>query len=399
MTVDRQAIEVLEPVITCARGVLSDMESDDVPIALRKVTRSSARTLPPPLAKSLIRELTASESFRGDVLERYEGGDRVDDDLLAYLTDPVVGLRAIEARADASKDADHDAALESARERIAALDDQLAESKRRLSGLRAQHDSEMAKARSSVSEGQRRAEARIQSLNRTVAEARAKEQDLTGQIRVLTEELDAVKSRLTGATERLRRREASASAGPRTRTDETTSDPLEFARWLDDVERRIRPFRETRPIGHEWRVPGPLVIGPGISPDSPGALQTLIAQNPRRFLLDGYNIGGEIDAANFSTRPGRDEVVRKVGVLARATNAEVVVVFDGPDDEGRSGFRSPDGVTVRFSKGQQADDVIADLVAADPDRVVVITNDRELRRRCAVDGCVQIWSTAFLGWL
>ena len=399
MTVDRQAIEVLQPVITCARGVLADMESDDVPLALRKVARSSARKLPPPFAKSLLKEMTSNESFRSDVLKRYEGGDRVDDDLLAYLTDPAVGIGAIEVRANASRDAGQDAALESARERMADLDDQLAESKRRFSELRAQHDSEIAKARSSVSEGQRRAEARIQSLNRTVAEARAEEQDLTEQIRVLMEELDAVKSRLAGATDRLRRREATALPASRSRIDETTSDPLELARWLDDVEHRIRPFREANPVGHESRVPGLLTIGPGISPDSAGALQTLIAQNPRRFLLDGYNIGGEIDAANFSTRPGRDDVVLKVGVLARATDAEVVVVFDGPDDEGRSGFRSPDGVTVRFSKGRKADDVIADLVAANPDRVVVVTNDRDLRRRCAVDGCVQIWSTAFLGWL
>jgi len=58
MTMDRHAIAVLQPVIICARSVLADMEFDDVPVALRKIATSSARTLPPPFAKSVIRELT-----------------------------------------------------------------------------------------------------------------------------------------------------------------------------------------------------------------------------------------------------------------------------------------------------------------------------------------------------
>jgi len=208
-----------------------------------------------------------------------------------------------------------------------------------------------------------------------------------------------VKIRLAGATERVRRRGESPSPSSRVRTDETTSDPLELARWLDDIEHRVRPFREASPVAGQRREHEPLTIGSGTAPDSGAALQSLIEQRPRRFILDGYNIGGEIDKSNFSTRPARDDVVRKAEILARATDAQIVVVFDGPDDHGRSGFRSAEGVSVRFSKGEKADDVIAGLVAADSYRAVVVTNDRELRGRCAVDGCVQIWSTAFLDWL
>jgi uncharacterized coiled-coil protein SlyX len=399
VTMDRHAIAVLQPVIICARSVLADMEFDDVPVALRKIARSSARTLPPPFAKSVIKELTTNESFRADVLEQYEAGTRIDEDLVTFLNDPDVGFARIETRADASRDVGQEAALASARARTSELDDQLAESKRRFSDFRAQHEKEIVDAKSSVSESQRRAEARIQALNRRVTKDRAEVQTLTEQIQVLTDELAEVKGRLSGTAERLRRRDASPSPASRIRTDETTSDPIELARWLDDVEHRVRPFREISPTAGGEHLREPLTIGSGISPDSGEALQSLIVQDPLRIILDGYNIGGEIDDSNFSTRPARDDVIRRAEILSRATEAEVVIVFDGQDHNGRSGFRSAEGVSVRFSKGEKADDVIADLVAQDSDRVVVVTNDRDLRGRCAVGGCVQIWSTAFLDWL
>jgi len=76
----------------------------------------------------------------------------------------------------------------------------------------------------------------------------------------------------------------------------------------------------------------------------------------------------------------------------------VIVVFDGPDEDGRDGFRSSEGVSVRFSRGEEADDTIVDLVHTDPYRTVVVTNDRELRDRCSIDGCVPVWASAFVAW-
>lgn len=188
------------------------------------------------------------------------------------------------------------------------------------------------------------------------------------------------------------------ASGSGARGDATPADPLELARWLDTLERRVRPFRTREaPEGVE-EVLESLRIEHGVTPDSGDALESLISQRPRRFILDGYNIGGEIDASNFSTRLARDNVIARAERLSRSTDAEVLIVFDGPDDDGRTGFRSSAGVVVRFSRGDKADDVIADLVATDPHRVVVVSNDRDLRRRCAVDGCITIWSTAFLEW-
>ena len=64
MTMDKRSLAMLNPVVESAREELADIEQDDVPASLRKAARSSARRLPPPLARSIVQELTRSESFR-----------------------------------------------------------------------------------------------------------------------------------------------------------------------------------------------------------------------------------------------------------------------------------------------------------------------------------------------
>lgn len=309
-------------------------------------------------------------------------------------------MERINDRASEAEEASVQSELNSANQRIVALESQLSEAKRRNSALLTQHGHDLDLARSSVSVGRSRAEARIESMAVRISEGDAKISALEDERAALSQELVSAEGRLVASIGRARRKgEAGGPSSQRHQTDPTSSDPLELARWLDGVERVVRPFRErTADAGAGAEVP-PLRIEPGVAPDSESALASLIAQRPDRFLLDGYNIGGEIYADAFSTRTARDEVVLRAGRLARRTEAAVFVVFDGPDDEGRSGFRSSDGVTVRFSRGVKADDVIAALVASDPERTVVITNDRDLRDRCTVEGCIPIWSTAFLEWL
>lgn len=399
MTVDKHTLAELQPVIESARKVLADMEHDDIPASLRKVAKSSARTLPPPFAKSVIRELTNSERFRQSVSEQYEEKNPVDEDLVAFLADPEQGMDRIAERANASKDLEKQTDLRSANRRIAELGASLAEAKARISALRAQHVGELADARSSVSDGQIRAEARVEKLASALSAKDDEVKALTEELGGLADELASAEGRLISAVERGRRRQDPANRSPQgLRSDATPSDPLELALWLDNIERNMRPYREREEAGVAAASVDPLRVDPGIAPDSGSALASLVEQRPSRFILDGYNIAGEINASGFSTRVARDDVIRRAGRLARSTEAEVLVVFDGPDDEGRSGFRSMDGVLVRFSRGNKADDVIAALVASDPTGTVVVTNDRELRSRCTVDGCIPIWSTAFLEW-
>ena len=81
----RALASVLGPAVDTARTTLRDLDQDEVPAKLRKVSASSARSLTPPLTKALLRELDANDWFRAKVIEtweRDEGGDDISD---AYL--------------------------------------------------------------------------------------------------------------------------------------------------------------------------------------------------------------------------------------------------------------------------------------------------------------------------
>ncbi len=399
MTLDKDTIAMLRPVVECARIELSDMEPDDVPTGLRKVAKSSARTLPPPFARSVLQELISSEQFRGAVRDRFGSGGNSDTDLETFLDDPQIGLERLAARVDASNDRKAEGDLAVANRRIIVLTGQLEEAKVRMKAARADHLKALGEARNSVSEGHKRAEARAEELRRIVAVKTSEIGELNGEIRDLRDDLVEMRNRLEVVMERLRKRaESSDPSGRGVRTDASPSDPLEFARWLDVVERNARPFRTRSRSDRPPTVTDPLRVPAGIPPDSASALSSLVEQSPTRFIIDGYNVAGEIYGERFATRDARDDVLSRAARLVRSSEADVLVVFDGPDEDGREGFRSSAGVSVRFSRGEKADDMIVDLVHAEPHRTVVVTNDRELRDRCTIDGCLPVWATAFVEW-
>ncbi len=400
MTIDKYALTLLDPVVESAREELADVEEDNVPASLRKVARSSARRLPPPLARSVIQELTRSESFRSSVAERYQERPETDGDLVAFLDDPAKGLANINERAVEMTNLEEQSDLREASREIEKLTGQLEEAHRRVVAARSAHERELEASRASVSDRQARLEARVETLG---VEFSAKQEEvsiLVAEVSALTSELASAEERVLRAVERSRKRGSVVARPARdVRPDSAPSDPVELARWLDSVERNIRPFRAVGFRGHRVEAVQPLQMEQGIAPDSGIAVSSLLKQRPDRFILDGYNIAGEIHNAEFSTRSARDDVVHRAGRLARCSEAEVLVVFDGQDDQASSGFRTSEGVTVRFSHGEKADDVIAALVAGDSMRTVVITNDRELRVRCTATDCVPIWSTALIEWL
>lgn len=399
MKVDKHSLSELAPVVESAREVLADMDDDDVPAGLRVVARSSAKQLPPPFARSVVQELFSSESFRAEVATLYATGATRDADLVQFLEDPEVGIARIMERSSSSQELDAQTGIAEANRRASELRKQLAEAKRRVAALRTTHVAELEAARLSAAQGQVRAEDRIRKLSADLTEAQDEIVELLGEVDRLSGVLTSTESKLDAAVAKSRRRDQAGAASPHEpRVDATPSDPLELAQWLDSVERNIRPFRTSGRSAARFRTLDPLEIEPGIAPDSAEAVASLIGQAPDRFILDGYNIAGELYVDNFATRLARDDVIGRAGLLARNSAAEVVVVFDGPEEEGRSGFRSSTGVVVTFSRGGTADDVIAALVASQPERTVVVTNDRDLRSRCTVPGCIPIWSTAFLEW-
>ncbi|GMQ93111.1 MAG: hypothetical protein BMS9Abin12_0588 [Acidimicrobiia bacterium] len=399
VTWDKPTLDFLLPVIESTRRELADMEPDDIPAGLRKVAKSSARSLPPPFARSVVQELIDNEPLRDATRVRLESLVSIDADLVTFLDDPVVGLETIAGRVHRENELAADNDLVSANQQIAILNDQLAEAKRRLADTRSEHTRELRETRKSLSDGQKRIKARNGELREIVEVQRSEIRSLTEKVAGLHSDVSEIGTRLEAATVRVRRRsEANISNGRALRADTTPADPLEFARWLDVIERNARPFRARSGVEHVPAESLPLRVPPGVAPDSGPALASLIEQSPTRIVIDGYNVAGAIHGERFSTRDARDDVVGRAGRLARSTTAEILVVFDGPDADGSTGFQSTAGVSVRFSRGDEADDVIADLVRTERGRTIVITNDRELRDRCTIEGCVPVWATAFVEW-
>ncbi|MGP4017231.1 NYN domain-containing protein [Saccharopolyspora sp. 5N708] len=118
------------------------------------------------------------------------------------------------------------------------------------------------------------------------------------------------------------------------------------------------------------------------------ALDRLLALPAVHLIVDGYNVT-KTGYPELPLSDQRDRLAHQLAALAARTGAEVTVVFDGADVLAVP-TAGPRGVRVLFSEpGVQADDVIRDLVSAEPKgrQVVVATSDRavatSVRRRGA----------------
>jgi predicted RNA-binding protein with PIN domain len=117
-------------------------------------------------------------------------------------------------------------------------------------------------------------------------------------------------------------------------------------------------------------------------PDDPGLLRELLALPQVHLIIDGYNVT-RAEWDDLSLEMQRTRLLRGVGPLAARSSAEVTVVFDGTNAEHRPVVQQPRGVRVLFSpRGILADDVVRDLVAAEPPGrpLVVVTSDQEIVR-------------------
>jgi hypothetical protein len=147
-------------------------------------------------------------------------------------------------------------------------------------------------------------------------------------------------------------------------------------------------------------VPGrPSRLPVGLRLDTREGVERLLAPG-RRLLVDGYNVT-RTQRPELSLEQQRRWLVNALEALAASRRLDVTVVFDAHVD-GRSGGRPRRrGVTVQYSLDDMtADDELVFAVAAmEPDEpVVVVTDDRELRRRLAPHG-VDLLHTTALAWL
>jgi predicted RNA-binding protein with PIN domain len=116
--------------------------------------------------------------------------------------------------------------------------------------------------------------------------------------------------------------------------------------------------------------------------DDPALVRGLLSVPQVHLIVDGYNVTrAEWDETALETQ--RTRLLKGLGPLAAQTGAEITVVFDGTNAESRPVVQQPRGIRVLFSpRGVLADDVIRDLVAAEPPGrpIGVVTSDQEIVR-------------------
>jgi hypothetical protein len=242
--------------------------------------------------------------------------------------------------------------------------------------------------------------AEIVTLRRTLGETRTKE-------RAAREEVENARTRAEETVARLEReqRQLRAQVG---RLEEQAGEQRRQTRSeRDEVTVRARLLLETlndAAVGLRRELGLPAVAGSpadrveaelvglaeegtreptstrSMAPGSPALLEQYLALPRPRLIVDGYNVT-KATWPTLSLEAQRSRLLALIPALVARTSAETTVVFDAASSDSRPIVASPRGVKVLFSpSGVIADDVIRELVAAEPGGrvVVVVTEDREL---------------------
>jgi predicted RNA-binding protein with PIN domain len=239
--------------------------------------------------------------------------------------------------------------------------------------------------------------AEVATLRRTLGETRTKERAARAEAETARDRAEEASSRLERELRQLRTQVAKLEEQAGEQRRQHRSD-------RDDVTIRARLLLEAlndAAVGLRRELGLPSVSGsPGdrveaeladegtreptstasMAPSSPALLEQYLALPKARLIIDGYNVT-KATWPTLSLEAQRGRLLTMLPGLVARTNAETTVVFDAAASESRPVVASPRGVKVLFSpSGVIADDVIRQLVAAEPAGrvVVVVTADREL---------------------
>ena len=282
------------------------------------------------------------------------------------------------------------------RAEVAALREELTTLRRRLGEARAS----AREAGSARAEAEARRDAAQQDARAEAAEGvRAAEKEVR-RLRGRVDELQAAAA--TGAGRAREDREA-ASARARLLLDTVLEAATGLRRELALPPAEASPGeRAEAAVAARGDGDGPAgPVGDAPTPVSPGLLEELLARPRSRLLVDGYNVtkSGWPDA---TLEAQRSRLLTALAPLATRTGAETTVVFDAGATTHRPVVPAPRGVRVAWSPpGVIADDVLRELVAAEPEgrTVVVVTSDQAVQRDVARAGARAVASEVLVALL
>lgn len=311
-----------------------------------------------------------------------------------------------------------------------------------LSALRAERDEALAKvdkigaeldrARAELAEERERARVQVadreteyQQMRRRVSDQGARLRaavDARAELEAEVERLRAgVDDRLTGVraeleaererADRERRRAESAArevaAARQAAREARRGDEVRLELLLDTIGGAVSGLRRELDVGAGGPRPADLLAGTagdptgrgraGVPVDGLAALDTLLAMPSVHLVVDGYNVS-KTGYPDLTLADQRSRLVTQLGALGARTGVEVTVVFDGAA-VAAAPLRGGRGVRVLFSDpGVLADDVIRDLVAAEPRGrpLLVATSDQEVVRSVRRRGAHSVPSAILL---
>ncbi|MEV5825585.1 NYN domain-containing protein [Spirillospora sp. NPDC052242] len=396
--------------VETAADLLGALPSGEVPMPLRRFARFERRKRAKLAGQHIAALLEKDAGFRASVAEplraaqpelaeAVEGGDvppaadPVRVAMLGYLLRPPGWTALVEAAREELERSATVSQEQDAERRVAALKEEVAAARTARAG-------ELDKLRAEL----RGAKAEVAELRRKLHDARAKAraaQEHAAEVTADAErELTAARERAAASDKELRklrsrteRAEAAAEAAKRAAREGRNVDDVRLRMLLDALQDAALGVRRELALPSTIGRPADAVGGmepdalthrtlPGraLSDSDPQLLDRLLTLPQVHLVVDGYNVTktgyGELPLADQ-----RNRLVSGLGGLAAQTRAEVTCVFDGAELDGPVAIAAPRGVRVKFSSpGQTADELIGELVRAEPPgrAVVVVSSDREV---------------------
>lgn len=294
------------------------------------------------------------------------------------------------------------------------LRERLAANEQATRDLRAQHRATVDELKSEISTlrrklGEARAARKADDDERAEAVAAAEHARARADAAVAT--ADAETRRLRGQVEHLQAQLSAARSDSRSERDVATVRARLLLDTLIEAGQGLRRELALPPVSGspgERLEQGLAQIGTrdpssagSLGPASPALLEQYLAMPRARLVVDGYNVT-KTAWPQSPLEAQRIRLLQAIAPLAARSGAETTVVFDGAASTARAVANVPRGVKVLFSpEGVIADDVIRDLVAAEPSGrvVVVVTNDQEVVRDVRAAGARAVASEALIGLL
>lgn len=391
-------------VIAYAADALGGLAPDHVPGPLKKAASFAPARRARTAGQQILDQLLGDDTFRerigvqaqarrADVFTALsEGAATSDTAALAFLVRPegweAVIAAAAENHAPSAETTPEESEVSSLRRRLEAALAEQTEIKRAGKAEAAAAKTEVADLRRKLGEARKQARAARAEAEGSTAGAAELTTRLEADLASAESEIRRLKAQVVALEGELGR----AQRATRVSRDEGT---LRARILLDTVLQAAQGLRQELALpvvtgspadqveAHLGEVGAPTSSGTASRPvDDPALVRELLALPRIHLIIDGYNVT-RLDWDDTTLEAQRTRLLKGLGPLAAQSGAEITVVFDGANAESRPLVRRPRGVRVLFSPwGVLADDVIRDLVAAEPPGrpVGVVTSDQEIVR-------------------